>query len=89
MNANLEIVTSFCDNTGMRLNVKKAVAKGIRSCLVNQLTTPLRVGGEDVRLILPSDLGCKISARENKVAQDIESNLEGIIKAIDGAYLKS
>lgn len=97
MNTNLEIVNSFCDNTGMRLNVKKSAAfcltpKGSRSYLVNQFTTPLRVGGEEVPLIKPSEstkyLGSKISAWVNKVAQDVETKLEGMIKAIDGANQK-
>ena len=48
----LEIVNSFCDNTGMRLNVKKAAAKGSRSYLMSQFTTPLRVGGEDVVVVV-------------------------------------
>ena len=70
MNVNLAIVQKFYKVTGMRLNVKKSAAffikpKGNKTYIVNQFSTPLRVGDDDVPLIEPDEsvkyLGSKIS----------------------------
>ena len=50
MNTNLAIVNRFCEETGMRLNVKKSASfcirpAGNRIYTVNVFTTPLIVGG--------------------------------------------
>ena len=97
MNTNLEIVSRFCEVTGMKLNVKKSAAfcirpAGSRTYTINVFTTPLSVRGESFPLIQPSEttkyLGSKISPWTNRVNQKLVPKLERWLTGIDRSSLR-
>ena len=97
MNSNLEAVAAFCDQTGMRLNIKKSACFTITPCGSKTYTVNLQgeaicIRGESVPVIPPDGsmkyLGSKMSPWVTKIRKDLVAQLESWVKSIGEAKLK-
>lgn len=97
MNSNLEAVAAFCDQTGMRLNIKKSACFTITPCGSKTYTVNLQgeaicIRGEAVPVIPPDGslkyLGSKMSPWVTKIRKDLVAQLESWVKSIGEAKLK-
>lgn len=91
MNTNLSHVATFCEQTGMRLNVKKSATFFVKpgakhSYLINDFDEPLQVKGAQVPLIEPAGsikyLGSKVSPWVEKLKTNLVKQLRSWLERL-------